>query len=109
MVGRMPKRQVVAETLANDFTGGGADPAPETPAQRQARIAQAMENANSLVGDIASGNRITRQIAKDDQVMRKAYRRAVSEGLSLNDLAFGLDNGPGLSMQDVMLPDMPMP
>lgn len=107
MVGRIPKRQVVAETLASDFSGG--DTIQETPQERQARIVRAMENAQSLVGDIASGNRMTRQIAKDDQVMRKAYRKAVTEGMSLADLAYGLDSGPGLSMQDVMLPDMPMP
>jgi hypothetical protein len=41
--------------------------------------------------------------------MRKAYRRAVQESMSLRDLAVGLDGMPPLSVSDVMLPDVPAP
>lgn len=106
MVGRMPKRPV-ADEIATRFSQD--EPGPETPEQKQQRIAQAIQETQSLVGDINSGSRITRQIAKDDMVMRKAYRRAVQESMSLNDLAVGLGRLPGLSVSDVMLPDFQLP
>jgi hypothetical protein len=107
MVGRMPKRSVQTDEIATRFSAD--EPGPETPAQKQQRIAQAIQDTQSLVGDINSGSRITRQIAKDDMVMRKAYRRAVQESMSLNDLAVGLGGLPGLSVSDVMLPDFELP
>lgn len=109
MVGRMPKRRVSADEIANQFSVGEGS---ETPEQKRTRIAQAIQNTQSLVGDIQNGGRMTRQDARDDMVMRKAHRLAkgfLNEGLSLNDLAAGIDGMPGLSMADVMLPDVQMP
>ena len=107
MVGRMPKRSVQADEIATRFSLD--EPAAETPEQKQRRVAQAIHETQSLVGDINSGSRVTRQIARDNMVMRKAYRRALQESMSLNDLAMGLDRMPGLSTADVMLPDFQLP
>lgn len=107
MVGRMPKRQIQVDEIATKFSLD--TPHEETLEQKRQRIAQAINETQNLVSNINSGSRITRQIARDDQVMRKAYRRAVQESLSLRDLAMGLDGMLPLSMSDVMLPDIPMP
>lgn len=110
MVGRMPKRSRV-DQLATEFGVADNGLTPETPQQRQQRIAQAIQHTQSLVGDIQNGARANRA-SRDDMVMRKAHRLAKSylnEGLSLNDLAAGLDRMPNLAMSDVMLPDVPLP
>ncbi len=78
---------------------------PETPQQRQARIAKAVQNAQALTEGIKSRAPNTVRDARDDQVMRKAYRRAVSDKMSFSDLAAGLGH-PGLTTRDAMLPDM---